>query len=236
MNSIWNKKNKKNNNRRRRPSRLQGYGLTQMGKYTGFDKPSINFLDPHRYVSLKYTDIFFVTVTTATAASQIFNLNSLFDPDRTGTGHQPYGFDQLAALYNRYRVLKCRWKIEFAAATASYNIVVVPVNGLLASSLTTLAGFTAAAESPRSKVGLIGAGGTSVIITGGLSINALNGVTLTEYLADDRFEAQVGTSPAEVITLYVGLYNPNAASVISNYSVELTYEVDMHDIIAVAQS
>lgn len=33
-----------------------------------------------------------------------FNGNSLFDPELTGTGTQPYGFDQLAAWYKLYRV------------------------------------------------------------------------------------------------------------------------------------
>ena len=31
-------------------------------------------------------------------------LNSCFDPDESGAGHQPYGFDQFAAVYKQYRV------------------------------------------------------------------------------------------------------------------------------------
>lgn len=38
-------------------------------------------------------------------SEHVFRLNSLFDPDKTATGHQPYGFDQLAAVYNRYKVV-----------------------------------------------------------------------------------------------------------------------------------
>jgi len=33
-----------------------------------------------------------------------FNANSLYDPDQTGTGHQPNGYDTLSALYSRYLV------------------------------------------------------------------------------------------------------------------------------------
>lgn len=36
---------------------------------------------------------------------KVWRLNSLFDPDETGVGHQPYGRDQMAGLYNRYKVL-----------------------------------------------------------------------------------------------------------------------------------
>lgn len=41
-----------------------------------------------------------------------FRGNSLFDPNVTGTGHQPMYFDQYAALYNRYRVMGSAVKID----------------------------------------------------------------------------------------------------------------------------
>lgn len=34
----------------------------------------------------------------------VFNANSIFDPDQTGTGHQPMYADDFDGLYNRYRV------------------------------------------------------------------------------------------------------------------------------------
>ena len=45
-------------------------------------------------------------------AKQYMRMNSLFDPDQTGTGHQPYYFDQFAALYNRYTVFY--WEASMA--------------------------------------------------------------------------------------------------------------------------
>lgn len=36
-----------------------------------------------------------------------YRLDSIFDPDEGGGGHQPMGHDQWAALYKRYRVTKC---------------------------------------------------------------------------------------------------------------------------------
>jgi len=44
---------------------------------------------------------------TVTLAKYQFIMNSCFDPDYTAAGHQPYGFDQWAALYNHYVVEKC---------------------------------------------------------------------------------------------------------------------------------
>ena len=41
---------------------------------------------------------------TTLSDGHVFSANSLYDPDTTGTGHQPRGFDQLSALYKMYRV------------------------------------------------------------------------------------------------------------------------------------
>lgn len=46
-----------------------------------------------------------ITVPTAGGIGVYqFSTNGMFDPDITGTGHQPYYFDQVAALYNHYCV------------------------------------------------------------------------------------------------------------------------------------
>jgi hypothetical protein len=167
---------------------------------------------------------------TTAGAQQIMNLNSLFDPDRTGTGTQPYGFDQLAALYNRYRVLRCHWKVSFGTSSGTYFVVVVPVNGLVNSAIADAATFSLACQLPFAKDGIQGGGGSpSVKIAYNISLNELTGVTKNEYLADDRFEAQVSASPAELMTLYVGTYNPTTSTVIAFLTVDMIFDVDFHD-------
>jgi len=41
----------------------------------------------------------------------LFNLSSLFDPNITGVGHQPAGFDQIAAMYEEYLVMSVDYKV-----------------------------------------------------------------------------------------------------------------------------
>lgn len=57
--------------------------------------------------------------SAATSAEYSFRLNSVFDPNVTGVGHQPRGHDQWATLYRRYLVHGCKYKIDFYAATDS---------------------------------------------------------------------------------------------------------------------
>lgn len=46
-------------------------------------------------------------------AQLFWKCNGLFDPNDALGGHQPYGFDQYAALYNHYRVWKSVCTVEF---------------------------------------------------------------------------------------------------------------------------
>ncbi len=47
-----------------------------------------------------------------------FSANGLYDPDITGTGHQPIGFDQMMLMYEQYVVLRSRISVTFVTQTA----------------------------------------------------------------------------------------------------------------------
>lgn len=67
--------------------------------------------------TLRYVDVYTLTSTAQAVAKQVFRMNSCFDPDYTGTGHQPYYFDQLAAVYGGYCVIGSKLKATFSPIT-----------------------------------------------------------------------------------------------------------------------
>lgn len=58
-----------------------------------------------RTAKLRYCEQFIIDPGVSTIGNYVFAANGLYDPNTTGVGHQPYGFDQLMALYNEYTVL-----------------------------------------------------------------------------------------------------------------------------------
>lgn len=69
-------------------------------------------IPPKVTTTLKYVERVGMTSTTGAMALHTFSANGIFDPNITGTGHQPMYFDQLAALYNHYVVEASRIKVE----------------------------------------------------------------------------------------------------------------------------
>ena len=59
---------------------------------------------------LKYTSYVNINVVTGLVGTQYIRCNSLFDPDATGIGGQPRGFDQYALLYDQYTVNSSKMK------------------------------------------------------------------------------------------------------------------------------
>lgn len=57
---------------------------------------------------LRYHDNFQLITTDSppTPSGHVFNANSLFDPDLTGTGHQPMGYDDVTTRFAHYYVEK----------------------------------------------------------------------------------------------------------------------------------
>lgn len=76
-------------------------------------------IPPVRYVKHKYVSLFTLTPLYGTAY-QAFSVNGMYDPNYTGGGHQPSGFDRLALMYNQYKVMAS--SIKFTPGNASAGI------------------------------------------------------------------------------------------------------------------
>lgn len=75
---------------------------------------------PHLYnnnytVKLTYADNYLHNIACNGSAStaQVFRMNSIFDPDVTGTGHQPVMRDLWASQYDYYTVIQADYKLRF---------------------------------------------------------------------------------------------------------------------------
>lgn len=185
---------------------------------------------PQRYITkMKYSESYTLQLTNS--YTQVINLNSIWDPNRTGIGHQPYGFDQLAALYNRYRVISCKYIVNgYSGANAiRYGTIVTndvpPVNDM--SEL---------AENPRAQYRVQLPGGNTTQIRGTAYLPSVVGRTKSQYMADDRYQAQTNASPQELalLTIYGADITDAATNVL--VTVTLEYFVEFFDIIPLNQS
>ncbi len=78
--------------RRRRLTGTRRSGLLPQGKVVSVSYFFTNTLD----------------LAAGTHATHVYSANGAFDPDVTGGGHQPRGFDQWASLYTKYTVMSSK--------------------------------------------------------------------------------------------------------------------------------
>lgn len=125
---------------------------------------------PQRFITkMKYSE---VVTTTATFGQYAMNLNSIYDPNRTGTGHQPYAFDTLASLYNRYRVIACGYRVNLAVGSSTVPVI---LTAMPANTVVTASTASEIRENPRSKYVTQNPGASSLILSGKSYIPSLVG-------------------------------------------------------------
>lgn len=170
-------------------------------------------------VKLKYAESFAV----ASPIPQLLNfrIGSLYDPDYTGVGHQPMGFDQWSAFYDRYRVNAIKMRVTIVNG---YDIL-KPSQCLIAAiwpnydrTASTL-GLTRLMELPNVSYQFIAAetgGGSDTIRTIEFytKINDFFGISPAEYRAEESYAGTSTTSPIKDGLLGVqsqGFVGTNAA-------------------------
>jgi len=67
---------------------------------------------------MTYHEINFINAPSlTTAGAYVYSANGLFDPNVTGTGHQPMGFDQLMPMYDHYTVMGAKITVNWDNAS-----------------------------------------------------------------------------------------------------------------------
>lgn len=177
--------------------------------------------------TLNYSDLITLSYSGTTTNYQ-FNLNNLNDPNRTGTGHQPNGYDQLATLYTRTRVTGASYVITFSNGSATYQAeCLVQLNAN--TSLNTT--FADAIETRYVKrVTLDPYGSESKTVRGRVDLPKLFGVTRAHLLTDDDYVAGIGGNPANQCCLNIWVQNISTGTAITVYArVNIKYNVDFYE-------
>jgi hypothetical protein len=168
----------------------------------------------------------------------VFRGTSLFDPDLTGTGAQPTGFDEWAAFYNRYVVTHSKIRIDVIevasdsdanSETVEVAIVPTPENGAPPFSDPQEAG-----EQQYGKFALLypQTNGNPALarMTHSMSNSKIHGVSANTIVTESDFSALVNSNPNK--NLYWNLYFQTADESSSHsyvVYVTLEFEAEFYD-------
>lgn len=218
--SLYNKKRSSTKSSRRPYKRT---------KYTLYRSPGATSGFPDTLVTtLRYVDQRGFDAGAAADTSYTYRLNDIFDPDFTGTGHQPMGYDQLAAVYNRYQVLSSDIKLVVTGqATASDQMVMT-----LSKSAGDGASFASNAFNQ------LEAGGSNMVYTffnatsngiwplPNLKLTCIPHKDLNTDLKDTLLQAAFGATPGAVVYAQILLQEFTGANPgVVNVNVVIDYKI-----------
>lgn len=165
-----------------------------------FVPPSV--VTTHRYVerlSLSNEN------TTGITGNEIaFRLGSLFDPNFTGAGHQPWGFDQIAAIYQQYQVYKV--KVAFRTFSSEGAAAFLAINvrpSVAAYNLQSKFGYEIIERSGNTLIQMDNASGNGTRTEGDIVWQAeyyladIEGLSRLEYSNDTSYKAYNNTNPVK---------------------------------------
>nr|DAV46090.1 MAG TPA: Capsid protein [Cressdnaviricota sp.] len=173
----------------------------------------------------KYFQEISLNPTAGLCADYVFHATSIYDPDNTGTGHQPYGFDQIMAMYDHFTVLGSKIKV-----TAVNNTNAPIWMGIkLRDENTNLTGMDLQdfQEQPGTKKKLIGwqtSGSSKGVLTLGCGQAKFLGLTKQALMADTSRRGDTSSNPADGLFFHV-MIAPQSVDDLSGqiFAVEIEY-------------
>lgn len=214
---------------RRRKTRKSAGGVNSNKAYTRVSK----FPVAERYFTrLSYVETFNFNITVASTPYQYLFRTGLFDPDVTVTGHQPYYRDQLATLYNKYRVFGIKYDIELKNTNTSALTWAYVKHS---DNMTPETNFQTMVERKEGNLkSLDSSSGRTNRIRGYLSTPKCFGITKKEFYADEDFIGAIGADPTK--QAYLHCYAVCSSTCLISCLIRLEFYAEFFDRIDVTGS
>lgn len=141
---------------------------------------------------LRYSEVTSINSTTGSLAKYNFSSNNVYDPNVTGTGHQPLYYDTYASIYDQYVVIGSKIHVTFMPKSTTLNAI-VGITGDDEGSTTTT--FDTLCESNNTVSGVCGpVGSEQTMMTMTFEPQEMFGV---DAKSDGASQTAVGSSPSE---------------------------------------
>lgn len=151
---------------------------------------------------------------------------SMFDPDYSGIGHQPLWYDQVSPLWSKYRVYGIKYVIE-AMNTNTNQMATCVVQHSSEIPEVAAVGFNTIRERKNSRTyTLTSAAGRPIRIRGYMATYKPHGMTKSDFIGDEGFEAGIGATPAKMSYLNTYWITQNSTCII-NLQVRLVFYVEL---------
>ena len=154
--------------------------------------------------TVKYRQIDSITSGTGLLGTQqAYLMNSIYDTWGGVGGHQPYGHDTIATMYNRYKVLGCRVQLVFTTPGGANDMICC-----MAPSSNTSSGMTGlqlyqVQEWPQSVCGILPSSGERrCVLQATYDMATIAGVSKAAYLAEEDYAAAIDRRRVKQFTTF----------------------------------
>lgn len=178
--------------------------------------------------------------TGVTPSHRDFTANGLFDPDVTGGGHQPRGYDQMMAIYERYVVTGVKVEVWFSSPDPGQSYVSPLPFIMYRETSSTLTSFPDILERPNtvladgsfpgteSAAGQVGSASMGKYMCQYFDLVKLKGKgkDRAAFLSDDSMQGTITANPSDTGIITVGWIRNGPSSVdtcVVAATVRLTY-------------
>lgn len=166
------------------------------------------------------------SIASKGTAITLYSANGMYDPQVALGGHQPRGFDQLAALYDEYQVRRATVEVTFSADVGEQEwlpfISIRPGN----SETPDLTNILEGPDRVVSKMTISNTdSGSSTYLK--LSVDPVKWLGNTTY-DNEASRSATNTNPIDLCTFYIGCMNvtPTLATIGVDASICITYEAE----------
>lgn len=159
------------------------------------------FVAPDRArVKLKFEQRASMTLTTGNVNYRTYRGNSLYDPDYTGTGTQPAGYDQWTALYNKYLVRASKMSVTVVSLDGNESEAETIELGLMPSPdfeyVTPDVQHIGTLPYGKFQIASFNGGPQRNIISNYMSTAKIWGVATSTVSGENAFSADISANPS----------------------------------------